>query len=229
MIMYYAGMNRAGRMFETAVAHGCRHVMISYYHGILKLDLLRFRRQGVHVFLDSGAYTAWKKGGTVSLDGYIQDIKASLIGKYSVLDVVGDPEQTEWNQRRMEEHGLYPVPVFHLGSDLKHLRRLVDQGYRYIGLGGTVGARREKRQRFFDECFGEFPGVQFHGFGMSDITLIQKYPWFSVDSTTWLVGRKFGRLVTLDGRDARVPPGLTPNEKIAINVNVFRQIEESTA
>lgn len=218
-------MNREKTALFTAVNNGCLHLMLSYYTDKKNIKQLnRYRKIGLHIFMDSGAYSAWKKKVTIDIDQYIEFIKKSYIGKYIVLDVVGDPEQTYNNLKYMESKGLQPIPVFHLRSDFKYLERLVNEGYYNICLGGTVGTKRNKRIEFFDECFKRFPDTYFHGLGMTDPKLIQKYPWFSVDSTTWLIGRKICKVATLEGQKD-LPKDMPTQERIVRNVRFFRDLE----
>jgi hypothetical protein len=223
-------MDREKSGLYTAVKNGCRHVMVSYYHLTSKLSnsdiqLSRFRKLGVHVFLDSGAYSAWKNEVDIDIDKYIRFIKDNSIGKYVNLDVVGDPEKTYENQKYMERQGLQPIPVFHFGSDIKYLQQLVDEDYYCICLGGTVGKAKSERIKFFDECFNQFPDKYFHGLGMTDPQLMLRYPWFSVDSTTWLVGRRFCQLITMEGR-VDLPKDMSVQERVALNVKFLRILEK---
>lgn len=228
LIVYYAGMGGEVAALFTAVKNGCQHLMLSYYHDkkIAKMQMKRFRKLGLHIFLDSGAFSAWKSGVEINIDEYIQYIKDNHIGKYIVLDVVGNPEETYKNQKYMESKGLQPIPVFHLGSDFKYLQQLADEEYYYICLGGTVGSSREKRIEFFDKCFNKFPNTYFHGLGMTDPKLMKKYPWFSVDSTTWLIGRKFCKLATEEGQRIDLPKDMPVQERHALNVKFFSELEE---
>lgn len=227
MIVYYAGINGHVTALHTAVKNGCQHLMLSYHYrkSYGEKQIRRFRKLGVHLFLDSGAYSAWKSGIEVNIDEYIQYIKNNYIGKYIVLDVVGDPEQTYINLKYMEFNKLQPIPVFHLGSDFKYLQQLVNEEYYYICLGGTVGSSREKRTEFFNECFERFPNTYFHGLGMTDPKLMVKYPWFSVDSTTWLIGRKLCKLATMEG-EKLLPKDMPIQERLALNVQFFSDLEE---
>jgi len=227
LIVYYAGMGGHVTALHTAVKNGCRHLMLSYYYDkkIAKKQMRRFRKLGLHIMLDSGAFSAWKSGIEINIDEYIQYIKDNHIGKYIVLDVVGDSEKTYENLKYMESKGLQPVPVFHLGSGLKYLQQLVDEEYYYICLGGTVGSSREKRTEFFDKCFKRFPDTYFHGLGMTDPKLMVKYPWFSVDSTTWLIGRKLCKLATMEG-EKLLPKDMPIQERLALNVQFFSDLEE---
>jgi hypothetical protein len=177
--------------------------------------------------MDSGAYSAWKQGVHIDIDDYISYIRNNNIGKYISLDVVGDPELTQHNIDHMVSQGLYPVPVFHLGSEMKYLDQLVSDGYKYICLGGTVGASRNVRTAFFDECFARHPDAYYHGLGMTDPKLMLQYPWFSADSTTWLIGRKMCKLATMDGQ-VRLPRDMPIQERLALNVQFFRELERKS-
>jgi len=162
----------------------------------------------VSLFLDSGAYSAWSQGVEINIQDYIKFIKKhkDVIEVYANLDVIGSAEKTWQNQLIMEEAGLKPLPVFHttLEKDewlIKYLKR----GYDYIALGGTVGgsiSTLEIRLRL-DQLFQKYicdssgmPKVKVHGFGLTAHQLLLRYPWYSVDSTSWvLIGRMGGVLV----------------------------------
>lgn len=221
--MYFAGMGRHVTVLNTAVEYGCQHLMLSYYYDrfISSLQMSRFRKYGLHIMLDSGAYTAWKKGLEINIDEYIDFIKANNIGKYIALDVVGDPITSHINLKYMESKGLHPIPVFHLGSDIEFLRQLVErEKYPYICLGGTVGSSKAIRDNFFSECFSTFPKTRFHALGMTDTSLMAKYPWSSIDSTSWLMVRVNGLLQTADRR-IRLPRNMSDQEKLGLNVKFY--------
>ena len=80
------------------------------------------------LFVDSGAYSAHKRGVSIDIQEYIaylQDNK-DYIDVYANLDVIGDPEATLENQKIMEEAGLSPLPCFHMGEDWKYLHLYVE-------------------------------------------------------------------------------------------------------
>lgn len=159
-------------------------------------------------FLDSGAYSAWSKGTKIDLDEYCHFIRANIeqIEVYASLDCIpgapgrnATPDEREraaaqsWaNYIYMVNDGLDPIPVYHYGEHPKHLERMLDYGCQYIGIGGLVGVPGPKRKLWLDEIFDRLvddsgqPTVKTHGFGMTAIPLIFRYPWYSVDSTTWI-------------------------------------------
>jgi len=127
------------------------------------------------------------------LDNYIAFIhkyKDQLLG-YVNLDIIYNAEESWENQKYMEENGLRPIPVFHYGEDFKWLKRYVDN-YEYIGIGGVAGGVTLKQftTSLGDKAFSYITearsDLKVHGFAVTSIELMKKYPWFSVDSTTWL-------------------------------------------
>lgn len=156
-----------------------------------------------NIFLDSGAYSAYTKKIEIDIYEYIDFIKKyeKHLTIYSVLDVIGSAEGTYENQLIMEEAGLNPVPCFHYGEDLKYLKRYL-QNYDYISLGGMVMTSTPNLRAWFDDIFSKyicdskgFPKVKVHGFGITTIELLIKYPWYSVDSTSWLMTGRFGSIL----------------------------------
>jgi hypothetical protein len=54
--------------------------------------------------------------------------------------------------------------------------------------------------------------------------LMRKYPWLSVDSTTWLTGKKNARRIT-DSGQVSIDSALSISEKVAVNVRYFNRLE----
>lgn len=158
----------------------------------------------VEMFGDSGAFSAANAGAQVDVGAYAEwlGVNAKHLRVYANLDVIGSVEGTARNQRELERRGFSPLPVFHLGSPLPELERLIDAGYPYIALGGMVGKNKDLLMRYAIQCFklarAKGKGTQFHGFGLTSIRSIVNLPWYSVDSTTWLRGTKFGELDLFD-------------------------------
>lgn len=176
-------------------------------------------------FLDSGAFTlktkaaeyakkhgtdkwAWYRSKEMRqyLDDYAQFVKEHKVGidLYANVDVMGNPDLTLRNQRYLErKHGLVPVPVVHFGTELKWLDKYVSMGYEIIGLGGLVGSMSKPECRaWLDSCFDlvcnnsqRLPCVKLHGFGVTRYKFMIRYPWWSVDSSTWTKICAFGGIL----------------------------------
>ena len=155
----------------------------------------------VKVFVDSGAYSAAKLGDPINLADYCRYLKDNeeWIHAYAALDVLtpGNPEdgaEQSWrNYQAMRKQGLRPVPVFHYGEDIRWLYSLLDAGCDYIALGGTaILGNKAASRTWYDSTWSHLvnakgePVVKVHGFGEGNAELVERYPWHSVDSTTWL-------------------------------------------
>lgn len=143
------------------------------------------RDEGFEIMLDSGAYSAWKRGTPINLEDYMEFIRWSGIRQYINLDVVGDPEATARNQATMEAAGLKPIPVFHYGEPWEVLRQLVDR-YPLVGLGGHVGLPAREKDRWFGQVFAVCPDGQFHALGLANDRYLARYGFASADSIWWL-------------------------------------------
>ena len=154
----------------------------------------------VELFLDSGAFSAKSQGIEINIQEYIKFIKTheDVIDVYANLDVIGNAKATWKNQLLMEKAGLNPLPVFHFGEEESYLETLIDK-YEYIAVGGMVKSGDLKS--FLDRIFTHFicgkdgfPKVKVHGFGLTSLPLMLRYPWYSVDSTSWVVTGRMGSI-----------------------------------
>jgi len=158
----------------------------------------------VELFLDSGAFSAWTQNIKINVDDYISFIKEheDVIDVYANLDVIDSPKKTWENQMIMERAGLNPLPVYHTPFESpKWLQRYLNQGYDYIALGGMAGGIISKKQiiKQLDFVFSNLlcnekgiPLVKVHGFGLTALDIMLRYPWYSVDSTSWVITGRMG-------------------------------------
>lgn len=191
MKIYLAGALNFTRQIDL-IPLGVKHVLSSWLEG--KSD----KYKDFEMFIDSGAFSAWKKGVSIKVEDYIHYLKVhkDSVKAYANLDVIGDAEATYENQMKMEAEGLLPVPTYHLREDIKWLYKYLEK-HDYIALGGTVGSPRRIIEPFLDTCFSiikEYWPRKIHGFGISTMWALKKYPFYSVDSTNWLMGGRYGDL-----------------------------------
>lgn len=128
------------------------------------------------------------------LEGYIEYLyeHEDNLEMYVSLDIIFNAKASWEMQKYMESCGLNPIPVFHQGEDWKYLKRYVDN-YEYIGIGGLAqNASAKSYAEFGDEAFKMIcnkdgsPKLKVHGFAMTSIQLMKRYPWYSCDSSTWV-------------------------------------------
>jgi len=157
--------------------------------------------RGPFIFLDSGAYSAFTKKVEIKIDEYIEFIKknSEYVRWYSNLDVIGDPDESIKNQKYMESKGLKPLPCYHYGEPPEYLLNYLSKGYDYICIGGMVPVPTVSLITWLDLLWNTYlvdkngmPKVKVHGFGMTSLEIIFRYPWYSVDSTSWVLTSRFG-------------------------------------
>ena len=167
----------------------------------------------VQLMLDSGAYSAWRQGIEITLDEYIAFAKPNqgffhtivnldvIPGEYgrkpTSVEVKDSAKQSYSNLKKMEEHGILAMHVFHEGERWYWLERLVDEGYTYIGISART-SNGEATKRWTGDCFeiiakcGNGHPIRTHAFGMTNIELLREFPYYSCDSTTWRMTGAFG-------------------------------------
>ncbi len=191
-------------------------------------------------FLDSGAFSQWSASQAYAkehktdrwayyhtdefwqyMDDYADFVKKYHYGidLYANVDAIPNPVLTYRNQKYLEDcHELAPVPIVHYTSDLKWLRRYIDEGYELIGLGGLVGSTsQDSCKGWIDRAFDivcdtrdRMPKVKIHGFGVTTYVLMSRYPWYSVDSTTWTKVGAFGGIFIPHKRNGKFVFNVSP-------------------
>lgn len=213
--IYTAAFNIGGNLWNRLTENekyqrsSVKHYLESYHYIHKQSFIDKIRKDGKQVFLDSGAFSAFTKGVNVDIDAYcryIQDNDDIILRDgdtllASVLDGIGDPLKTWQNQRRMEQLGVKPLPCFHYGEDERYLEWYI-QNYDYITLGGMVPISTPQLRLWLDRLWEKYltdasgrPRLKVHGFGLTTISLMERYPWYSVDSSSWVQIAKSGGIV----------------------------------
>lgn len=124
------------------------------------------------------------------------------------------PEKSWQNYLYMLDRVKWPkkvVPIFHQGEDFKHLRRMLEYTFPdgdhipYIGISPRNDVHMNERIAWYDQVWkiikeSPNPDVLTHNFGMTNISVMEQYPSYSSDSTTWLRSGAFGNIqLVVDG------------------------------
>lgn len=137
------------------------------------------------LMIDSGAFTAWRKGKPIDLNAYVDflllcpDYEAAL-----TLDVIGDADASMANWSCL--HGSFQaiVPVWHEGDPIEHLDEYVSHSP-LVALGRIAGRRSlQKTLEFYDAAFNRHEHA-YHALGNADPNQLEPYPFDSFDSTGW--------------------------------------------
>lgn len=217
MKLYFAGVGRNVGRAKVLQSLGANNLMLTYAEKYSKVCWEVY--SDFEILLDSGAFSCWKRKIKITLEKYCEFILEKKIKKYINLDVIGNHDETEQNLNDMIKNGLNPIPVFHYGTDINKLKKIVDN-YDYICLGGTVGLKTHQRCEFFNKIFNNFPKTKFHGLGVTDPKLIKKYNFYSIDSSTWLIAYKSNQII-INGVREQPPQTMSSDEKAKINIEYF--------
>jgi len=232
MKLYFAGGEQGGtiEIIEDIVPDA--DILVSYYGlGMGKKDCSFLSREKGTIFLDSGAFSAFTKGVKIDIDVYINFIKQNreLFTIYNGLDVIGDWRKTKNNQEYMESKGLMPIPTFHGDSPLEELRRMCKK-YSYIALGGLVpwSHTPTKLKKWLDSCFAvikDYFPIKVHGFGINSIWTLKRYPFYSVDATSWKQTAIFGRFCKMEGTVTKPMQKENKAEAMSIRLRNYPSLE----
>ncbi len=161
------------------------------------------------LMLDSGAFSVWTKGEEINLNEYIEFAsKHPEVSYYVALDVLSgtfggglvQPKTVEascqkgWDayQKMIKTIPMEKViPTFHRGDPISWLHKYLDFGVKYIAIGGLADkSSREGKMKWLQEIKPYFlrngkVKVKVHGFGFSNMDLMNCFPWHSLDSASW--------------------------------------------
>lgn len=170
------------------------------------------------LFLDSGAFSAYENNTPIDIQKYIDFIKEheKEVEVYANLDSIGSAEETWKNQRTMEAAGLNPLPVYHLNEDPKYLCMCME--YPYFAVGGLASAKGKSLQPFLETVFEKictkksdyYPTHKVHGFGIATPQIISMFPWYSVDSSSWVQYGRYGIILIPKIKYGRIRYDLAP-------------------
>lgn len=141
--------------------------------------------------LDSGAFTAWKKGKEVQLNDYCRSIETLKVKpwRYFALDKIGDPKGTHENLLELNRRGFKPIPIFTRGESPDRLDELYTLND-VVGIGGLVGTPNNKG--FVRGIMEKIGGRRCHWLGFTSHDFMSAYKPFSCDSSSWIAPMRFG-------------------------------------
>lgn len=196
---------------ERVQRHSCANFLESYHYIHKESAVAKIRRDGVKVFLDSGAFSAFTQGVTIDVGKFCDYClrNQDIIEYVSVLDAIGDCDGTWKNQADMERRGVRPLPCYHYGEPTDVLDYYV-ANYEYITIGGMVPISTPQLKIWLDRIWDEhltdadgIPKLKVHGFGLTSLPLMFRYPWYSVDSSTWVQWAANG-MILVPGRAGQI-------------------------
>lgn len=180
------------------------------------------------LFIDSGAYTVYTRQKTLDVDEYINYLNSmdKYLTIFAQVDKIpgvhGQPKTKEqvleapklsWeNYLYMREKVNSPdklLPIFHRREDFSWLEQMLETTFDskhipYIGIAATTDSSTKEKEAWFEKVFevirnSSNPNVKTHAFGMTSLKLLEKFPFTSADSTSWLMTAVTGGIMTKYG------------------------------
>jgi hypothetical protein len=162
----------------------------------------------------------WEKY-LVNIDDYAKFIEKykDVIFRAVNLDVIpGQTGQEPTEQERIDSaeqgwknykylkdvYGFDTIHVFHQGEPFKYLDRMLEE-CDYIGVSPSNDYTTEHKKEWLDHAFrhiltSQHPNIKTHGFGVTAKALVERYPWYSVDSSSHSFTAGLGTVFTPWGR-----------------------------
>lgn len=239
---YKPGQNRYVKLtdHEKHLVENIPHILESWHYVGKQKFVDEMRADKAQIFLDSGAFSAYTLGVSLKVSDYCEYIERNRdiirnedgVVMASVLDGIGDPLQTWRNQYEMELRGVRPLPCFHAGEDERYLEHYV-ANYPYITLGGMVGSSTKQLciwlDRIWDRYLVDGAGhakIRVHGFGITAVPIMERYPWYSCDSSSWIQSAAFGSIVTAEHGPLNVSEKSPSRHDAGQHVTTLSQIEQ---
>ena len=170
--------------------------------------------------LDSGAFSFLSSGKNIDCERYvaryIEYIKANNISLFFELDIdkiVGYDRVKEIRRRLERETGKRPIPVWHKHLGKQEFLRMCDE-YDYVAIGGFAIRDIKITEYKYIPCFideAHKRGAKIHGLGFTNLRWLNICHFDSVDSSSWSIGNRYGRISFFYGR--RIMQHATPKSR----------------
>ena len=176
-------------------------VLISRYmldQGKDFLSLVLQRRKEYELLIDSGAFTAFQKNFSYTVQDYISWISKTKLApdKYIQLDVIGDEQATVKNLDITLQAGQNPIPVFTRGSKLSTLEYMYKQAP-MVAVGGLVGSRN--RNGYVKWVMNHIKSRPVHLLGFAPLPFLARYKPTSCDTSGWGQTHRYGQMRLYSG------------------------------
>lgn len=198
MNLHFAGADNTAPYNKILLEHGAKNRLESY-HSLQKKE----PSSGFNLLLDSGGFVARTKGVPIDVSKYARYINDNKVQAAFELDT-NSRSETEYNRKYLLNHTQARIiPVYHYSDFAAKDYALLDEfvrDFEYISIGGVagegLGTKNEKA--LYDFIFSRTTDkVKVHGLGITALRILKRYPFYSVDSTSWLSAARFGNFQSI--------------------------------
>lgn len=215
MKLMLAGLDVAQVEHVEDLLDRCKYVLSSYYYlrktkNKKVIKVYKERNEQDNFILDSGAFTLMTSKKNINIneeleqytEDYIAFIKENKVKRYIELDldsVIGYEKVIKLRQRLESEIGWKSIPVWHISRGIDEFKKHCEE-YSYIAIGGLVEHVPKSAYPLIKELvrYANYKGVKVHGLGFTNANA-HEYGFYSVDSSSWSIGRRYGQAVFFNG------------------------------
>lgn len=217
--IFYSGVEQES-YFNILYGMGIRNFLMSYHYvqnRHLSMHQM-YAGKGIKFFIDSGAHTYQNdpKYLDYGLDYWEDHLQKYLrwaeknrdyifaIASFDFENVVGAEVVKRWNEQYFEPFMLRTgIPVCFVWHQNSHQTwEYYCKRYPYLGFSSvnTEGVAIELREYQDKLRTAENYKSLVHGFGMTRTAMLTQLPFYTADSTTWLVGLQYGEINFWNGK-----------------------------
>lgn len=187
------------------------YILESYYYVTKQEWMYPLFKEFKGFLLDSGAFTfmASTKGQKVDWEQYVINY-GNFVKKHDIklffeldIDTIVDLKEVERLRNLLEKTSERKcIPVWHKSRGLEYWKQMC-KDYDYVAIGGIV--TQEIKRSEYDVFYpllkiAKENNTKVHGLGFTNLKGMEKYKFYSVDSTSWLSGNKFGAVYLFNGK-----------------------------
>lgn len=203
MNVYLAAVSTMEQYFRNGELRAEGVSVLASFYGISDFEK-EYAKKFKSIIIDSGAFTFMRGTARANWDKYVEEY-ASFINKYDIelffeldIDSIVGLKEVERLRKKLETlTKKKPIPVWHVSRGKEYFIKMCKE-YPYVALGGIV--TQEVPRATYEKAFPWFiktahdHGTKIHGLGYTSVEGLNKYHFDSCDSTTWLVGAKYGNV-----------------------------------
>ena len=188
------------------------HVLFSfYYYNNACIDYIKSHYCNFYI-VDSGAFSFFgKQKGNIDfdyyVDAYIEFINDNEFIELDIDSLVGLDKVEAYRKKIETKTGRQCIPVWHSSRGKQYFIDMVKE-YEYIAIGGIAKNEIKEHKYTYMPWFIDTAhtyGCKIHGLGFTSLKHLQRLKFDSVDSTSWTVGSRMGRMYVMrDGTPKQI-------------------------
>jgi hypothetical protein len=242
-MLLYLGCNGNCNL-ECLEEVGVSNILVSYISlqkSPAYLSQLRgFKSRNPHskIFLDSGAFTIQRDTSFSNWDMFFLDYadfldkNIDLFECYVELDIeniIGLERVQKFTNYLKQKLSKPPIEVWHIWrGGVEYWEKMCEEND-YIGFSGvfSVGGGYELAESDYPEFFriAQKNNCKIHGFGITSWSKVVKYPFYSVDSTSWLAGSMYGKIPLYEDNKIRIISSTHPYHSYLVQGDCYAKMK----